>query len=77
MKIRPAQSGDLADSMSKIVEISSKEELLEYLKKHYDFWNPTDTNVTIEFYCKDSRIGWDTYIICVAGKAALFSDGKF
>lgn len=78
MKIRPAASMLLLDeSMEQVVEVSDRTALLAYLRNRYDFWNPTDKNVTIRYYGYDSRIGWTTYLICVDGHAALFADGSF
>lgn len=34
-----------------------------------------EQNVTVRPYGRDERIGWDTHLICIDGKAALFSDG--
>lgn len=76
MKIRPAQSGlELEEAMSRVVEVADEATLLRYLEKHYGFWKPTRENVTIVPYERDERIGWDTHLVCVDGKAALFTDG--
>ena len=63
--------------MEHVVEIENRAELLEYLRKTHSFWNPTDENVTIKPYMYDERIQWDTHLISIDGKAALFSDGDF
>lgn len=77
MRVRPAaSSAPLSEMMEKVVEIPDFDALMAYLQEHYSFWNPTKENVTIDRYGYDDRIGWDTHIICVAGKAALFSDGS-
>lgn len=77
MKIRPAGSFmDFAEAMERVKDVSSMDELMEYLRREYQFWNPTLDNVTIEKYGDgDHRNGWNTHLICVDGKAALFSDG--
>ena len=77
MKIRPAigMGTTLDEAMQLASDIASKADLMAYLCEHYDFWGPTEENVTCEPYCYDERIGWDTHLICVDGKAALFSDG--
>lgn len=76
MKIRPAMSGlTIDEAMSRVVEVTSRRGLIEYLMKNFDFWNPTDANVTVTPYGRDHRNGWDTHLICIAGLAALFSDG--
>lgn len=65
----------LEESMAKVATIASREGLLTYLRLHYAFWKPTNDNVTVEAYGRDDRNGWDTHLVCVAGKAALFADG--
>jgi len=61
--------------MAKVREVSSWSELMADLRLQYYFWEPTDENVTIHYYGRDERIGWDTHLVCVNGKAALFTDG--
>ena len=76
MKIRPAASSlPIYEAMARVVEVHGRADLLAYLREHFDFWSPTDENVTIKPHGFDERIGWDTHLICVDGKAALFSDG--
>lgn len=67
----------LGEAMEHMAEFHTRAELLAFLRERFDFWSPTDANVTIEKYGKgiDERCGWDTHLICVDGKAALFSDG--
>jgi len=65
----------LADSMERVVEIPDREALMVYLLDNFDFWEPTPENVTCKFYARDERIDWDTHLICIDGKAALFADG--
>lgn len=80
MKIRPAGSFmALDESMERVAEVSSREDLLAYLNEHFYFWEPHESNVTIRKYGYgfDERIGWNTHLICIGGKAALFSDGDF
>ena len=78
MKTRPAASGlMLSEAMDRVVEFNSRSELVSYLQEHYYFWSPTDENITIKPYGFDKRNGWNTHLICVDGKAALFSDGAF
>jgi hypothetical protein len=67
----------LDEAMERVTEIPDRAALLAYLREHYAFYQPTEGNVTIEPYGYDKRIGWDTHLICVDGKAALFSDGAF
>lgn len=65
------------EAMERVIEIPNRDALMDFLRKNYEFWKPTEENVTIKFYAKDDRIGWNTYLICVDGKAALFSDSDF
>ena len=77
MKVRPAAGLGLTidEAMMRVVEIPDRPALMAYLAEHFDFWHPTEANVTIRPYGYDARIGWDTHLICVDGKAALFADG--
>lgn len=75
MKIRPAGGMSLAESMERVARVSDRAALVAYLAEHYAFWGPTQENVSIEPYGFDDRIGWDTHLVCVDGKAALFTDG--
>jgi len=80
MKVRSAGSfHTLEEAMQTCVEVKSRASLIQYLKKQYPYWHPTDANVTIEPYGQgiDERIGWHTHLICVNGNAALFSDSSF
>lgn len=63
------------EAMSHVVLIKDRDHLIEYLKREYDFWQPTNENVKIEHYGQDDRIDWDTYLVTIDGKAALFTDG--
>ena len=82
MKIRPAMSMLLIDeSMSQVTEVSTLEALRTYVKHRFDFWQPTDDNIEVQYYGFDERPEsgpWgDTFLITVDGKAALFSDRSF
>jgi hypothetical protein len=77
MKTRPAAGILFSEAMEQVCEFTSRADLILYLQKHYYFWGPTDENVFIEPYGFDKRNGWNTYLICVGGKAVLFSDGDF
>lgn len=76
MKIRPASSFmDLEESMKHVLEIADWAALIAFLEKEYVLWKP-DSVVTIEKYGGfDKRIGWDTHLLCIDGRAALFTDG--
>lgn len=77
MKIRPAAGcgKTIYEAMSSVVEVADWQALLSYLQEQFYFWSPTNENVVIKPYCYDARTGWDTYMISIDGKAALFSDG--
>jgi hypothetical protein len=76
MKVRPASSFmDLEESMKHVLEIADWAALVAFLEKEYVRWKP-DSVVTIEKYGGfDERIGWDTHLVCVDGRAALYTDG--
>lgn len=75
MKVRPASSFMLIDeSMKHVKEFHSRSELEAFLKAEWLGWKEGSV-VTIEKRGFDARIGWDTHLICVDGRAALFSDG--
>lgn len=63
------------EAMKQVVEIPDKLALMALLKERFDYWHPTEANVTIKRYGFDARIGWHTCLISIDGKAALFSDG--
>lgn len=78
IRVRPAASGLLlAEALERTVVIETRAALIAYLQEHYDFWSPTEENVTVEKYGEgiDERCGWETHLVCVDGKAALFADG--
>jgi hypothetical protein len=76
MKVRPASSFmDLEESMKHVLEIADWAALVAFLEKEYVRWKP-DSVVTIEKYGGfDERIGWGTHLVCVDGRAALYTDG--
>lgn len=77
MKARPARGlgTTLDEAMQHVVEIPNRSALIAYLQREYDFWKPTEANVTVKPYGYDKRIDWDTHLVCIDGKAALFTDG--
>lgn len=68
MLIRPAHGWD------PVVEVHTLRQVMDYLRTHYGFWNPKHENVTIRPHEGYARYGWDTHLICVDGRAALYSD---
>ena len=66
---------ELSEAMDQVVEISDRKELIEYLQRECDYWHPTDENVEVKYHGHDDRIDWDTYLITIDGKAALFANG--
>jgi hypothetical protein len=76
MKFRPASSFMTIDeAMKHVREVKTKAELMAFLRDEWLATEATDENVTIEPYGYDKRIGWDTHLLCIDGKAALFTDG--
>lgn len=49
--------------------------LFDYLRWRFYFLSPTEENITIVPYGRDERIGWDTHLVCVDGRAALYMNG--
>jgi hypothetical protein len=87
MKARFAGSMmSLDESMGNVVEFADRAAMLAYLKEMFGCWSPMDENVTHQPYtidgspdgdCFDARIGWHTWLVCIDGKAAMFTDGGF
>ena len=77
VKARPAAGLGITinEAMKRVFELEDRPALLEYLRREYDFWQPTEKNVEVKHYCYDDRIDWDTYLVTIDGKAALFTDG--
>lgn len=77
MKVRPAQGlGVTLDvAMACVKEVHTQAELIALLREMFHFWKPTAENVSYHVYAYDDRIGWDTHLVCVDGKAAVFTDG--
>lgn len=70
--------GLLADSMATVVDVTSFPELVIIVGDYCrDFgWGDADEeSVSVEPYAFDDRIGWDTHIVCLNGKAVGFTDG--
>ncbi|UXN70914.1 hypothetical protein N8A98_06925 [Devosia neptuniae] len=70
--------GSLADSMDTVVEFNGTKEALTVLLKAdaLPWFPPLDIHdVLVEPYTVDDRIGWDTYLVTVDGKAVGFTDG--
>lgn len=79
VKIRPAAGlgMTLDEAMAVAIEVRDWHELMVAVRVGYGFMGPTDENVTCEKYGRgiDARCGWDTHLVCVDGKAALFASG--
>ena len=62
--------GGLIESMETTQEFNNKDSLLEYLQSILDdcFSGHLDSsNVKIEPYCFDERVGWDCHIVHLEG----------
>lgn len=76
MKIRPAGSMMLLEEA--IVRGAEVRTMYGLRRMLYAMgWDVEHEHVTITKYGEgiDQRCGWDTHLVCVGGKAALFSDG--
>lgn len=67
MKYR-SHRGLLEDSMATVVEIEAS------LFALADLLHVEPNRITVEPYCYDQRIDWDTYIVCVDGAPWGFTD---
>jgi hypothetical protein len=77
MKYRP-QRGGLAESMAEAREFTTRKEFLEYIKKQWAVYDPCEYDeIEVRKYGVgiDTRIDWDTYIVCIRGKGVGFTDG--
>lgn len=79
MKVRPAGGlgQTLDEAMQHVREFHTRAALIAFLKLEWLGDEATEENVTIKKYGTgiDERIGWDTHLVCVNGKAVLFTDG--
>jgi hypothetical protein len=76
MKYR-SHRGSLEDSMATVIEVNSLDDLRDKLnaKQEYEPFK-IKGKLTCIWYCKDDRIGWDTYIVCADGWVIGMSNGK-
>ncbi|MEK6883043.1 MAG: hypothetical protein AABY22_25690 [Nanoarchaeota archaeon] len=75
MKIRKHRRF-LFESMETVKEIEpNKESIRKFFTENEDFPEIYEGNIEVEPYGFDKRIGWDTYIVCINGKAVGFTDG--
>lgn len=75
-QVRIAVGLSLHEAMKRRVEIKDYDHLMSYLDENFFYWKPFK-RITQQFYARDSRINWRTWLICIDGKAALFVNGKF
>lgn len=67
--------GMLTDSMKTVVELESKDDLTKLIHSHYNgCGEDTIGDIKIEWYAFDDRIGWDTHIVTMKGRAAGFTN---
>ena len=85
MHIRPAASFlSLDESMERVKEVNTIKELKDCINNHFGgVYFDLDT-LQCTHYCKDNRIGWDTYLLTadyilddkvVPQQAVAFADG--
>lgn len=69
MKFRPHREL-LADAMAEVVEFNSVAAFLDHLNRDLANWfiELTASDVRVEPYRYDSRIGWNTYIVTIRNK---------
>lgn len=68
IKFRPHR-GDLVESMNEMIEVESKSELIDILRKELEKYGIfiSDEAVKIEPCGFDNRINWDTYVVTSDG----------
>lgn len=61
--------GSLADAMETVFEVQDFAGLVDHMRKTLEPYGklvkPED--VKVEYYTRDDRIGWDTYIVSIDG----------
>jgi hypothetical protein len=68
--------GGLREALLTTVEVNSLAELRAVIEKAEDLITPTgDEPLTVEPYCYDHRIDWDTYIVMWNGFPIGFTNG--
>lgn len=76
MKFREHR-GTLDDSMMTCKEVKDFVALVKHLEKVWGEWSmPIEPSaIKVEYYCYDSRIGWNTYIVTLQGHVVGFTNG--
>ena len=62
--------GGLAESMETVQKMHNLSDIQTHLEP---LFGPGE--ITVDEYCQDNRIGWDTHIVCHDGRAVGFTDG--
>jgi len=68
---RPHRSS-LDDAMKEVIEIADRDALVRHLIR-IEYANEK-SDITVEKYVFDDRIGWDTHIVCINGNAIGFTN---
>lgn len=61
--------------MRHVREFQTRAELLAFLEAEWLGWTPSSVVTVEEYGGYDERIGWHTHLLCIDGRAALFTDG--
>ena len=65
--------GGLAESMKTARPVRDRDELAAVVRKSLPFGHTIETRqITVEPYCFDDRMGWDTYLICIEGCGGIW-----
>jgi len=61
--------GGLAESMATVQPVRDREHLVEIIRESLGpfAFRVEPEHVTVTPYVRDSRIGWDTHLICIEG----------
>ena len=66
--IREHRSG-LVESMATVRPVRDREHLVEIIRESLELFGKAiePEQITVTPYVRDSRIGWDTHLICIEG----------
>lgn len=65
IKFRPHKEL-LEETMTKLQIFATGSDLLEYLNNEYSYVPNLKDRLTVEWYCYDNRINWNTYIVHIS-----------
>lgn len=80
MLYRPHR-GSLSAAMAELATVETRADLIQHMREESNWFpeseRPTEQNTKIEYYCRDDRIGWDTWVVLVNGRPWGFINGNW